>query len=215
MLGAQAAHWAFTFNSEASLLEGNRIRDNGVGASPRFTTIGTVEGYAPLDQYLMGFRAPDEVPPTFYVANSGIFTRLPQVGVEFSGERRDIRIEEVIASEGRRTPDSTVAQRQFRFALILIVRAGRHHPPGGSRSTGTLSARVRAVLQKIGERPRHRRCFDPAGATAVGLAGSGSGCGSHGDGHSFGAKTGYRAGDGGAHGAQWIADGPGDGDDPG
>jgi len=29
MLGTQLAHWAFTFNSEASLLEGNRIRDNG------------------------------------------------------------------------------------------------------------------------------------------------------------------------------------------
>jgi hypothetical protein len=51
MLGYQGAHWAFTFNSEASLLEGNRIRDDGPSALPRFTTTATAEGYAPLDQY--------------------------------------------------------------------------------------------------------------------------------------------------------------------
>ena len=36
MLGRDGVHWAFTFNSEASLLEGNRLTDHGVGASPRF-----------------------------------------------------------------------------------------------------------------------------------------------------------------------------------
>ena len=55
MLGFQSAHWVFNFNSDASLLEGNRIADAGPGTSPRFTTIATVEGYSPLDQYLMGF----------------------------------------------------------------------------------------------------------------------------------------------------------------
>src|SRR5205814_7383034 len=38
MLGSQLAHWAFTFDSEASLLDGNRIRDDGPAVSPRFTT---------------------------------------------------------------------------------------------------------------------------------------------------------------------------------
>ena len=32
MLGFQSAHWNFLFNSEASLLEGNRIQDNGVAS---------------------------------------------------------------------------------------------------------------------------------------------------------------------------------------
>ena len=70
MLGYQSAHWNFLFNSEASLLEGNRIQDNGAGVSPRFQTTATVEGYSPLDQYLMGFRSAQDVPPTFYVANA-------------------------------------------------------------------------------------------------------------------------------------------------
>jgi uncharacterized protein (TIGR03437 family) len=128
MLGFQEAHWAFVFNSEASLLEGNRIRDNWElqpGTSLRFTTIGVTEGFSPLDQYLMGLRAPQEVPGTFLVTGSRTDPeRHPQVGVSFSGERRDIRLEEVIQAEGRRTPDHTVAQRRFRFAFILIAAQG-------------------------------------------------------------------------------------------
>ncbi|MCC6858395.1 MAG: hypothetical protein IT158_07535 [Bryobacterales bacterium] len=126
MLGYQSAHWIFTFNSEASLLEGNRIRDDGPAASPRFTTTATVEGFSPLDQYLMGLRSPDEVFDTFLVTgtNAALRAMKPQPGVSFSGERRDIRVQEVIEAEGRRTPDHTVAQRRFRFAFILIVRQG-------------------------------------------------------------------------------------------
>lgn len=127
MLGGQAsAHWNFAFNSEASLLEGNRIQDNGPSASPRFLTTATVEGYSPLDQYLMGFRPAQEVPDTFLVLNPrGNGARgLPRVGVAFDGDRRDIRIDEIVAAEGRRTPDHTVSQRRFRFAFVLITAAG-------------------------------------------------------------------------------------------
>jgi uncharacterized protein (TIGR03437 family) len=127
MLGRQSAHWAFAFNSEASLLEGNRIRDNGPGANPRFTTTATVEGYAPLDQYLMGFRAAEEVPDTFLVMNPSIGTasRAPQSGVSFNGERRDIKIQEIIDAEHRRVPDYTVSQRTFRLGFLLITQNGK------------------------------------------------------------------------------------------
>ena len=125
MLGRGNVHWAFTFNSEASLLEGNRIQDNGAAASPRFTTIKTVEGYSPLDQYLMGFIPPAGVPATFAVTGTGIDPgRIPQTGLSFNGSRRDITIDDLIAVTGRRTPDSTVAQRRFRMAFILIQSAG-------------------------------------------------------------------------------------------
>ncbi len=126
MLGIQGAHWAFTFNSEASLMEGNRIADSGDGASPRFFTTGTVEGYSPLDQYLMGLRPPQDVAPTFYVANPSIGSgnRGPQRGVSFDGARRDVAVDELIRLYGHRTPDHLAAQRQFRIAIILITRAG-------------------------------------------------------------------------------------------
>ncbi len=126
MLGGQLAHWNFAFNSEASLLEGNRIRDNGPDASPRFETTATVESFAPLDQYLMGLRAPEDVPPSFLVTNSslGSFNRGPQRGVRFDGQRRDITVDEIIQAEGRRAPDHTVAQRHFRFAFVVLTAEG-------------------------------------------------------------------------------------------
>ena len=126
MLGRQGFHWAFTFNSEASLLEGNRIEDLGEAASPRFRTTATVEGFSPLDQYLMGLRAPGDVPPTFYVQNSGLSSALssPRVGATFGGTRRDVLVDEIITAEGRRTPDHTVEQRRYRIGFVLIVPAG-------------------------------------------------------------------------------------------
>ncbi len=131
MLGRDGAHWNFSFNSEASLLEGNRICDRDRETCPqtpglgRFVTVATVEGYSPLDQYLMGFRPPSEVPPTFLVeaSTAGSSGRRPRVGVTFDGRRRDIHVDELIEAEGRRTPDHTVAQRVFRLAFILVVAA--------------------------------------------------------------------------------------------
>lgn len=127
MLGRQTAHWNFTFNSEASLLEGNRIEDKGAGASPRFETVAVTQGFSALDQYLMGLRPKEEVPPMFYVASAGInsfFPPPPQVGVRFDGQRRDVSIDDVISEMGRRVPDHTVAQRKFRFGFVLVVPKG-------------------------------------------------------------------------------------------
>lgn len=127
MLGRQSAHWNFAFNSEASLLEGNRILDRGPGAAPRFETVAVTEGFSPLDQYLMGLRPKEEVPPFFYVRNPSISTFFPpppQVGVRFDGQRRDADVDELIERVGRRTPDHTVSQRRFRFGFVLITPRG-------------------------------------------------------------------------------------------
>ncbi len=126
MLGYQNAHWSFAFNSEASLLEGERIVDRGEGTTPRFMTTDTVQGYAPLDQYLMGFRQPQDVPPTFLVTGvpAGMTQWHPLRNYGLDGGRRDIAIDELMAAMGRRTPDATVAQRRFRFAFVLVVAQG-------------------------------------------------------------------------------------------
>jgi len=144
MLGYQNQHWAFTFNSEASLLEGERILDQGPGVSPRFLTTDTVQQYAPLDQYLMGFRAPADVPDMFVVrdAPSYMQTWHPARGVKFDGTRQNIAVGEVIQAMGRRTPDYNIAQRRFRFAFILVT------PQGADPSASDL-ARVEAYRQQF------------------------------------------------------------------
>ncbi|HEU0120604.1 MAG TPA: hypothetical protein VFQ91_08775, partial [Bryobacteraceae bacterium] len=84
-------------------------------------------------QYLMGLRAPEEVPPSFLVQNATTALEAPRVGVGFNGVRRDIDISEIISAEGRRVPDHTVEQRRYRLAMVLIV------PPGQSASPQTLA----------------------------------------------------------------------------
>ncbi len=162
MLGVQQAHWSFNFNSEASLLEGNRIADLGPQSSgDRFLTIATVEGYSPLDQYLMGLRAADEVPPTFLVRNSSRpATAFPQVGVPLRGERQDITVQDLIAAEGRRQPDHTVEQRLYRFAFILLTAEGQD-------ATEDELQRVEAIRQEF--EPYFRRVTSERAAADTSL----------------------------------------------
>ncbi|MGH9631799.1 MAG: hypothetical protein ACRD7E_26130, partial [Bryobacteraceae bacterium] len=181
MLGFQGAHWNFAFNSEASLLEGNRIKDNGPGVSPRFTTVATAEGFSPLDQYLMGLLPAQEVPDTFLVLNPSIGTanRIPRVGVSFDGERRNIRIDEIIQVEGRRTPDHTVSQRQFRFAFALITAAGQPPNPEQLQQLESYRAQFEAFFKEAAsgkaaadtslKKAIHLSTFPAAGAVEGGV----------------------------------------------
>jgi len=149
MLGRQLFHWNFRFNSEASILEGNRIRDDGPNANPRFTTTATVEGWSPLDQYLMGLRAPEDVPATFLVENASTTQIDPRVGVAFNGDRREITVDDLIAVDGRRIPDHTVEQRRYRLAVVLIV------PEGATASSQDLALLERYRVELESAWPRY------------------------------------------------------------
>ena len=71
----------------------------------------------------MGFRTPEEVPSTFLVTGpSRNFSLNLGPGRRHSMDSGECAVSEIIAAEGRRTPDSTVSQRRFRFAFIMIVR---------------------------------------------------------------------------------------------
>ena len=128
MLGFAGSHWSFLFNSEASFLEGEKITDLGAGISPRFLTGDIVTHYVPLDQYLMGFRAAEDVAETLFVVNNPSPSYAPTLHpaslASFDGDRQDIPVDELVRTVGRRTPDFTVAQRRFRFAFVLIVGQG-------------------------------------------------------------------------------------------
>ena len=135
LLGRQTAHWSYFFNSEASLLEGNRIVDHGSG-DYRFETVATVEGFSPLDRYLMGLIPPQQVPPSFLVRqpsiNDALFNaaRAPLAGIFFNGERVDVTMDMIREAHGRRSPDHTVSQKHFRFGFLLLVEEGVEPPAG-------------------------------------------------------------------------------------
>jgi hypothetical protein len=79
----------------------------------------------------MGLRLPEEVPPFFYVDEPDNFrpnrafkfSSSPEAGISFTGSRRDVRIEDVIAAMGPRAPDATRAPRRLRQAFVLVADA--------------------------------------------------------------------------------------------
>ena len=153
LLGRDNAHWSFFFNSDASVMEGNRIQDLGGGT---FRTTAAVERYSLLDQYAMGLVRDIDVPPMFYVesptglpANTAADST-PRVGVTFSGTRRDVLINDVIEVMGARLPSSDQSPRVFRQAFLFVVGRGRTAAP--------------AAIAKI---DRIRRAWEPFFARAV------------------------------------------------
>ena len=138
LLGRQKAHWSYFNNTSGSFMEGNEIQDLGAG---RFRTVGAVYRYSPLDQYIMGLRAAAEVPPWFVVTEPR-FDSLPSsftsgcregsmaacnpyVGLDFSGVRRDVRLDEMVGIAGARVPQMEQASKVFRVAFILLTQKGQ------------------------------------------------------------------------------------------
>ncbi|MFL6212566.1 MAG: hypothetical protein ACJ74J_01600 [Blastocatellia bacterium] len=134
LLGRDDSHWSFfvdTRTNEAgsfsSLMEGNAWRDGGGSI---FTTSETAINYfSRLDQYLMGLRPPEEVPPFTYLETDAVSRELlrqksPVSGYSVSALKRTGRIEQIIEREGPRLPDATSAPKSFRVAFILLTDAG-------------------------------------------------------------------------------------------
>jgi hypothetical protein len=129
LLGRDLAHWSFFFNSDASVMEGNAIQDLGGG---QFRTVDAVKRYSALDQYAMGLLGAGDVPPFFYVENpnaSQTAASAPQIGVTFTGTRRDVLITDVVAVEGPRIPAVANSSRVHRQAFLYIVGNGRTVDP--------------------------------------------------------------------------------------
>jgi uncharacterized protein (TIGR03437 family) len=123
LLGRDNAHWSFFFNTDASVMEGTRLQDNGDGS---FTSIAVVEHYSQFDQYVMGLRGPDEVAPSFLVTHTDFpdAAMQPRVGFTFHGARMEVNIGGVIAANGPRLPPAPVAEKNFHMAFVLINGKG-------------------------------------------------------------------------------------------
>jgi hypothetical protein len=130
LLGRDNAHWSFFFDSDASVMEGNDIEDQGGG---QFRTVDAVKRYSRLDQYAMGLVPASAVPPFFYVESPNSThgkADAPQIGVSFTGTRRDVLIDDVTSIEGPRLPTAADAPKTNRQAFIYIVSKGRNLDTG-------------------------------------------------------------------------------------
>jgi len=125
LLGRDQVHWSFFMNTLGSHLEGNEIQDLGGG---QFRTVEAGVRYSPLDQYLMGLRPADEVPPFFIVrapsAPNSEPGRAPARDVSFAGVRKDVSVQDVIAALGPRSPAPQPKSEPWRQAWILVGVGG-------------------------------------------------------------------------------------------
>ena len=136
LLTRDQAHWNFFLHTSGSLLGGNDIQDNGDGS---FITLAPKNIYSPLDLYLMGLLKPEDVPPTFLVTDPHDLDLPPPYDqqtitadqlqsvyslgdVGFRGDRREVRIEDIISVNGQRIPDAESSQKDFRTAFILLAQ---------------------------------------------------------------------------------------------
>jgi hypothetical protein len=160
LLGRSLAHWCFYHDTRAafrvgssqgsnmSVLEGNRWLRNVL--TGLWNTAGVTDGYSPLDLYLMGLMAPEEVPPFTVLTGEGGLDSLPttpsgaptgsdcatsplsvppQVAATVAALTREVTLDDVIAVEGPRVPDHFSSQKAFRQALVLVARQERFPTP--------------------------------------------------------------------------------------
>ncbi|MBI5485404.1 MAG: hypothetical protein HY888_13240, partial [Deltaproteobacteria bacterium] len=122
LLGYQAAHWSFLFDSGGSTHYGNKWQNNGDGT---FTSTAVRKYYSPLDLYLMGMIDKTRVPPTLLIDNPAINPETrPELGATISGTARYVTADDIIAVEGERIPSARDSQKQFKTAFIYAVTPG-------------------------------------------------------------------------------------------
>ncbi|MCH7886693.1 MAG: T9SS type A sorting domain-containing protein [Candidatus Marinimicrobia bacterium] len=129
LLGRSLAHWSTFLGFElTSTMEGG---NNWVEIAPNtYENQSFVDYFSNLDQYAIGLRAPEEVPPFFYISsasNNRIAARTVGTvspGSQATGTRVEVTVEDVIAAEGARIPARDSAQKDLQQAFILLVQQG-------------------------------------------------------------------------------------------
>jgi PKD repeat protein len=122
LLGKDSSHWSYLLDSKGSLMYGNGWKDNGDGT---FTSTSSRSAFSPLDLYLMGMIDKGQVPPMLLINNGSIDkTQLPHLGATVSGTAQTVTIDDIIAAEGARIPDTATSQKQFNIGFVLLIRPG-------------------------------------------------------------------------------------------
>lgn len=124
LLGKDGTHWSYHLDTDGSLMYGNDWKDNGNGS---FTSVSPDRYYSPLDLYLMGFADRSRVAPILLIDNNSIDpAKLPETGATITGTARHVSIDDIIAVEGERIPDSSQSQKTFKTAFIFITGPGTY-----------------------------------------------------------------------------------------
>jgi len=140
------AHWNLFAGFDAPSPLGlnqqwTRQNADGTFTSEYFTPVA----YTSFDLYAMGMLDPLDTPPFFFVRNPYAFSPPTDPfgnpwnpesyvfgSVDFSGERVDVTLSDIVAALGPRDPEFGRAQTDFRQAFVLVT------PPGEPASIDSL-----------------------------------------------------------------------------
>jgi hypothetical protein len=130
--GLQApAAFPYQRPTEASAMGGGVWQDNFDGT---FTQLDDdyyvpATGYSYLDLYMMGLISAAEVPDFFILRDlvpSGKDTNGRPI---FKADRTKVSIQNVVAVEGKRSPDADHSQRKFNTGMVVMVEHGKAPSP--------------------------------------------------------------------------------------
>jgi hypothetical protein len=113
--------------TEASAMGGGVWQDNFDGTYTQLDDDYYVPatGWSYLDLYLMGLASPAEVPDFFILRNLVAAGRDANGHPIFKADRVKVTIQDVIAAEGPRLPDTEKSQKQFNTGIVVIVEHGQ------------------------------------------------------------------------------------------
>jgi len=120
--GKDNAHWSYLLDTDGSLEYGNDWKANADGT---FTSVSASKYYSNLDLYLMGMIDKAQVAPMTLIENASIApTLLPTLGTTITGTAKTVTIDDIIAAEGERIPNTSTSQKTFKTGFIFITRPG-------------------------------------------------------------------------------------------
>jgi hypothetical protein len=123
------AHWSYFFNSGGSPMEGNAWLESTPGT---FTTQRPSFRFSDLDLYLMGLIPPDQVRPSFLIAEPTMVpSRITRDSppeyynrqVTLRGRRVTITIDDIVRANGPRNPAWPTASRDLDVVGVLLADA--------------------------------------------------------------------------------------------
>jgi hypothetical protein len=126
LLGRMLAHWKNNVQADGSILDGYTWKDNGDGT---FSPMDRGVRYGALDQYGMGLRSAEEVPPFFMLEAMTDMEGRPvmagfQRGTRYRARRVDLTVQDIVRANGARAPVSDPVAEDLRMGVLLLGAPG-------------------------------------------------------------------------------------------
>ena len=127
ILGRSDAHWSYYADIDHSSLEGGDWVSTG---GSNYTCPTTIDYFSEIDEYLFGMRTPNEVKDFFYISsasNNQVSARsvgTPLQGSVATGTLVPVTVEDIITSEGPRTPVVEDEEHVLRQGFIFLIKQG-------------------------------------------------------------------------------------------